>query len=568
MRFKLLIVLFYALFSCKTSSELASTSKSAEYTKSFHEGLRLKLLGNYEEALDSFRRCIKEEPEDDASHFAMAQIYLMKGNEIEAKKHTIEAATKDEDNIFYRIELAYMYREFNDFETSAEIFEQLISERPSSSKYYIEASSSWYQGRNLQRAIQVLNRLDDALGISIETCLKKHHWYMELGNHKEAEKELEKSNNKAPDNQYVIASFVDFYFRTGQTDKAISKLKTLVELNPKNGKGLILLGEYAYDNDDTEKAKDYFLRAIRSESLNAPETIKSLQFLIYHKDNLPIEEGLANAEKSYLNNDTVMEFIGDYYMEIQDFEKALLIYENTLEANPNSYRIWEKVLNVHYDNQQWNSLISKAEKSIKIFPLKTIPYYMLSVAYNQTKQYRLANQAAQEGIDMIGLVAPGKNKIIEADLLGQLGESNFGLNQYEEAKGNYLQAIKEVLSGEENEYLKFNFCFRLYEHNKELDLAIEILNEMLLTNKTDNFDLLFLKGDIYFKKENFKEAMDIFDKLNMDYKEHPLVYERIGDVKAKLNNLKEALEYWKEAQKLGSTNAILQKKIDSEAYFE
>jgi len=568
MRFKLLIVLFYALFSCKTSSETVSVSKSAEYTKSFHEGLRLKLLGNYEEALDSFRRCIKEEPEDDASHFAMAQIYLMKGNVIEAKKHTIEAAIKDEDNIFYRIELAYMYREFNDFETSAEIFEQLISERPSSSKYYLEASSSWYQGRNLQRAIQVLDRLDDAMGISIETCLKKHQWYMELGNHKEAEKELVKSNNKAPDNQYIIANFVDFYFRTGQTDKAISKLKTLVELNPKNGKGLILLGEYAYDNDDTEQAKEYFLRAIRSESLNAPETIKSLQFLIYHKDSPLIEEGLANAEKSYLDNDTVMEFIGDYYMEIQDFEKALLIYENTLEANPNSYRIWEKVLNAHYDNQQWNSLILKAKKAIKIFPLKTIPYYMLSVAYNQTKQYRLANQAAQEGVDMIGMVAPGKNKIIQADLLGQMGESNFGLHQYEEAKGNYLKAIEEVLPGEENEYLKFNFCFRLYEHNKELDLAIEILNEMLLTTKTDNFDLLLLKGDIYFKKENFKEALVVFDKLNMDYKENPLVYERIGDVKAKLNNLKEALEYWKEAQKLGSTNAILQKKIDSEAYFE
>jgi len=568
MRFKLLIVLFYALVSCKTSSEHVSVSKSAEYTKSFHEGLRLKLLGNYEEALDSFRRCIKEEPGDDASRFAMAQIYLMEGNLIEAQKYTIEAAEKDENNIFYRIELAYMYREFNEFETSAEIFEQLISERPSSSKYYFEASSSWYQGRNLHKAIQVLNRLDDALGISIETCLKKHQWYMELGNHKEAEKELVKINNKESDNQYVIASFVDFYFRTGQTDKAILKLKKLVEANPKNGKGLLLLGEYAYDNDDIEQAKDYFLKAIRSESLNAPETIKSLQFLIYHKDRLPIEEGLANAEKSYSNNDTVMEFIGDYYMEIQHYEKALLIYENTLEANSNSYRIWEKVLNAYYDNQQWNSLIVKAKKSIKIFPLKTLPYYMLSVAYNQTKQYRLANQAAQEGIDMIGLVAPDKNQIIEADLLGQLGESHFGLNQYEEAKSNYLKAIKEVLPGEENEYLKFNFCFRLYEHNKELDLAIEILNEMLLTNKTDNFDLLLLKADIYFKKENFKESMEVFDKLKTDYKKHPLVYERIGDVKAKLNNLKEALEFWKEAQKLGSTNAILQKKIDSEAYFE
>ena len=83
---------------------------------------------------------------------------------------------------------------------------------------------------------------------------------------------------------------------------------------------------------------------------------------------------------------------------------------------------------------------------------------------------------------------------------------------------------------------------------------------MLLTNKTENFEVLLLKGDIYFKKEDFEEALVVFNKLRVDY-ENPLVYERIGDVKAKLNNLKEALEFWKEAQKLGLTNAILQKKI-------
>jgi tetratricopeptide (TPR) repeat protein len=242
------------------------------------------------------------------------------------------------------------------------------------------------------------------------------------------------------------------------------------------------------------------------------------------------------------------------------------VYEKTLDANPNSYKLWEKVLNVYYDSQQWSGLIIKSIKSIKTFPLKTLPYYMLSVACNQTKQYSQANKTAQEGIDMIGLVMPGKNRIVEADLWGQLGESNFGVNQYEEAKNNYLTAIK-ISQRKENDYLKFNFCFRLYEYKKDLDLAIEFLDEMLLTDKTENFEVLLLKGDIYFKKEDFEEALVVFNKLRVDY-ENPLVYERIGDVKAKLNNLKEALEFWKEAQKLGLTNAILQKKIENEAYFE
>lgn len=80
MRISLLFLLLVLFFSCRTSVESTNPIKSETYISAFHEGVRLKLLGNYEEAVARFKKCLKEKPEDDASHFALAQISLIKGD--------------------------------------------------------------------------------------------------------------------------------------------------------------------------------------------------------------------------------------------------------------------------------------------------------------------------------------------------------------------------------------------------------------------------------------------------------------------------------------------------------
>ena len=561
MRISLLIFILCFFISCKTESELINSPKSEKYIKSFHEGLRYKLLENYDKALETFYKCLKEQPNDDASHFAIAQISLIQGNLEQAKIHTKQASELDDSNLYYQIELGYMYRELGEFEKSASVFNEIISKRSTNSNYYFECALSWELSGEVKKAIQILDLLEKNVGIRVEASLKKHLWYTKLMKMKEAEQELLNVLETQSNNQFVIGTLVDFYLNTEQYDKAMIQLKRLVEIDPKNGLGLFFLAQYEYDRKDIKKAQEYYSRAILSEKLQAKEAIEALSFLIHQKDSFSSHQILDKTLQLYSENDTIMLFVGDFFLENKEFNKAQSSFEKAVKSNPGSYALWEKLLYVLYDSEKWPDLAPKGAECLRTFPLKTLPYYMVSVALNQTGKFVLAQKFANEG-----LLTVSDDPIIKADLQGQVAEAYFGLKLFSKAKTEYLKAI-ETGKKNENDYLKFNLCLRLYENNTGLDLAITLIDEMI-TNYGTDFDLLLLKGDVYFRKERFNKALQIYRELEAMRTNEALVNERIGDAFARLNNIKEALFHWNIAAKNATGNEQLQKKIMNEAYFE
>ncbi|MDG2154079.1 MAG: tetratricopeptide repeat protein [Crocinitomicaceae bacterium] len=548
--------------------ESTNSNKSETYISAFHEGVRLKLLGNYEEAISRFKTCLKEKPEDDASHFAIAQISLINGDLDQAKYHTIQAATYDKSNLYYQIELGYMYRETGEHEKSAVVFEEIISKRPTNSNYYFESALSWELSGNIKKAISVLNLLEENVGIQTEASLKKHIWFKGLMKMDDAEQELLKVLETENNNQYIIATLVDFYLNTGQIELGMLQLNKLVELDPKNGTGLVLLAQFEFERKNTDKCKELYAKAILSENLMTEEVKEALNFFIHYTDTNSINPILTKVETHYGENDTIMMLLGDIYIENKEFERAIKSYEKALSTNPGNYLIWERVLYHYYDFQQWKLLIERGKEAIKTFPLKTVPYYMLSVSHNQTNQFILAQQYANDGLFTIV-----DDPVVKSDLQGQLAESYFGQNRLTDAKKEYLKAI-ETGKGHENKYLMFNFCLRLYEKKVYLDLALSLINELIEENGT-NFDLFLLKGDLLFEKKQFNEAKNVYKGLLMDMidqaevsEAQAMVNERLGDTFAKLKNIEGALLYWREAARIGPGSSLLEKKILNEAYME
>ena len=282
MRISLLFLLLILFFSCRTSEESTKPNKSETYISAFHEGVRLKLIGNYEESIARFNKCLKEKPEDDASHFAIAQISLIKGDLEQAKYHTIQAATFDKSNLYYQIELGYMYREIGEYEESALIFEEIISKRSTNSNYYFESALSWELSGNIKKAISVLNRLEENVGIQVEASLKKHIWFKGLMKMEEAEQELLRVLKIENNNQYIIATLVDFYLNSGQIELGMLWLKKLVELDPKNGTGLVLLAQFEFERKNIDKCKKLYSKAISSENLMTEEVKEALNFFIHY----------------------------------------------------------------------------------------------------------------------------------------------------------------------------------------------------------------------------------------------------------------------------------------------
>jgi Tfp pilus assembly protein PilF len=85
------IVGLLAFTACKSSKESLQSVHSPEYIKAFHEGVRLKINGDVDAAIDKFKFCALQDPKDDGVQFGLAQLYLMKNDVSNASIHTKKA---------------------------------------------------------------------------------------------------------------------------------------------------------------------------------------------------------------------------------------------------------------------------------------------------------------------------------------------------------------------------------------------------------------------------------------------------------------------------------------------
>ena len=574
------LALFILLFVCGCKSprvivDAQQTQKSKAFITAYHEGLRLKFKGNYLKAIERFEFCIKEEPLDDASHFAMAQTYLLLGDLVQAEKHTISAVDLDKDNVFYQIELAYMFRSKGAFNSAGKLFESVIDRRQRGVEYYLLAIDSYRKFENYTAALKVLEKLENFKGNVLECALRRHSIYVEMGKLKEAEKELLRLREEFPKTPMLLATLVDFYFQQDAQPKAIEHLKLLIDIDPQNGIGNLMLGEYAYQQGEEKIAAQYFFQAIQTENISAEESLNALEFLIYVNDLPKLKQSISVMERMYIESDTVISALGDYYFqrsvrsdvstEKKDsfLVKAIDKYTRALELNPGRFDLWQKTLYYYYDSKQWQALKKTAEQTVRTFPLRPEPFYLGAVAYNQQEDYISAESFARQG-----LLSVIDDRILESDLLGQLGEAFFGRGNLEQGMVYYLQAIaleEKATVG----YLSFNLSLRLFENKHALSQAVEILEKVLEGQNPRELTYELLKVDLFFLQKKYNETLNLLDVMKSnDTLFIAGILERKGNVFSMLKDKDKAIYFWKSALEIGGSSPLLLEKIKKGEYVE
>ena len=574
-RFTLFLLL--CLFGCKQGLELAegvAEQPSKGFIQSFHEGIRFKLQGNYNEAIDRFKICLKERPLDDATHFALAQTYLLLGKIKEAEIHTISAVNGDKDNLFYQVELAYMLREKGVFNEAAELFEAIAKVRTRNVEHFLAAIDCYKRCGSYSKAIKVIENLERVKGNHLEATILKHRVYIEMGRIKDAEKTLVDFYNQDPKNTMVLASLVDFYIQNKDEAKAVKMLKELVIEDPQNGIGYMMLADYEYQQGNKKKAGEYFFKALLSENLTVQETVSAFDYLVYHDEKERVAVCLELLENSFSENDTILSVIGDYYYEqllkVNTSEenflaKATSNYRQAVKANPSRFDLWQKLLYIHYDAQQWVLLESTAESTVRTFPLKPAPYYFGSVACNQLEKFERASEFAEQGLILIV-----EDPVMESDFLGQKGEAFFGMGMAEKAMESYLQAIG--LKQSTAPYLSFNLCLKMYEYGYQIEKALVLLEnskELEILHGAQDASFHLLKADLLFELERYEEVLNILNNIESESQNVVVdVLVRKGDAYAKMLQLEKSLRYWKEAHLLGGDSEKLIEKIETGRYVE
>jgi tetratricopeptide (TPR) repeat protein len=566
MKLKLLIVsCAFIIVSCgnkkKTIVTPSPTKTDFSYIEKFHKAFRLKQMGQFANAISVYEECALMKPNDDAVYYALSQLYLQT-NQLSKSSQAIQKAAKlDPTNKWYLQELAYMNFEQKNFKEAAKQFKILSENEPNNIEWLFSYAEALMRANDFTNAVKTLDKLENEVGLNPELSIEKFKLYRKIKQDNKAVEELTKALVIFPDDTQLLANLVDYYFEKREDEKAFSYLIKLAENDPTNGNAHLALAQY-YDRKGnrnlsySELNKAFVCDDVTIDTklkiiLNMYELQYKLDVEMYDLINILIEKN-PNEARVY----TVR---GDFYLKDQKIQEALQDFKQALIYDQSKFIIWEQVLIMEYQNQDYASLYKISNNCLTFYPAIAKVYLFCGISAIQLKKHEEAIEKLTTGIDLVANDNP-----LKSEMHAQLGDAYFALKKTKEGKDNYEKALKLE---PKNILFKNNYAYRLALENTDLDKA-ESLIQQVLENNPNEAHFIDTYGYVLFQQKKYTEALKQFEKalsLNLNDKH---IVEHYGDALFKTGKVNEAINQWKKAKDLGATNLKLNDKINNKTYYD
>lgn len=562
---KILWIALLGLFvtNCGTTKQVENKSvvNDPKYTQRFHEAIRFKMKGQYNDAISLLDSCRQVRQNDDAVAYALAQCYLQKKEMSQALNYTEIAAKIDPNNLWYTQELAYMYYNVGRLEESEKNFAALVKKEPRNVDFLYGHAELLRQLNRQAEAIESFDKMEGQLGIIPDITIRKFELYQSLKQDEKGIAEIQKARKQYPDDLSLIGVLVDYYFSRNEISKAQEMLEALVKADPSNARAHLALGDLNYRQFKKKEAYAHFKAAFQGEGLDLDTKMQVMVDL--YNQQVAIDPELVELCEilvaTYPMNAQPYSMLGDIRLKLNDNREALKNYQQALKYNDDQFALWNQILILEYEQMQFDDLYKDARACAALFPNQPNVQLLYAIASNRLNRH-------EEAVDAVDI---GKELVVNdpatlAEFYAQKGEALFALKQFKEGIENYEKAIENSPS---NALIKNNFALNLANANLQLKRAENLINEALAT--IPNSDIFTdTKGWILFKQGLFKEALTFFEKSSEINPKEATYPDHTGDAHAKLGNTSKAIEAWKKAQSLGSKNKVLTKKIETKTYVE
>jgi tetratricopeptide (TPR) repeat protein len=561
------IALFLIISSgCKVSKEKTPQNKGVSssdfpYIQQFHEGVRMKTRGQLNEAILAFEECTRLKENDDASYYALSQLYLMNGDPVRSQTCITKAAEIDPSNIWYTQELAYMYFKNGNFDESVRYFEKLLKNQPGNVEWLYSYAECLVKAGRIPDAIKALDRTEERMGIIPDLTIQKFRLYIQLKQEEKAVQEITKARKMHPNDGQLLGTLVDYYFQTGQNTKAIGMLEEMVKVDPENGRAQLALADVYRSQGKKKEAYNSLKMAFASDDLDIDTKMKIL--ISINENPTPVDpevlELLDLMITKYPSEAKSYSIKGDFMLRAGKNEEALNAFKTALVHDQNQYPIWNQVLIMEYEKNDYPALFEDSKTCLTLFPTAPMVFLLNGLSANQLDKHTEAIESLETGKELVI-----NDVALESEFYGQLGEAYFGVKNLQKGRENYEKAIQ---TDPKSAAIKNNFAYRLAVSSFELELALTLIDEAL-TLRPENANFHDTKGFILFQQGKFNEALLSFQKADMLEPSNKIFVEHLGDGYAKLGDVSKAVDYWKKAKELGSKNKNIDKKIEKKQYFD
>jgi len=582
MRLKYVFLLFglYMFTFCATAKSVVvekdakvhlSDDEQRKFDYYFYEGLRLKDIQKYDQAIETFMLCIAIDSVDAGSQSEMGLLNASIGLKDNALRHLETAARLDPTNWWYNVRLISLLTDFTYWQRAIEITTKLQKVYPNKEEVYQILATLYKQTKQYDKAVAAYDKLESISGIAENLSFEKFQLYILANKPKKGVAEIEKLINKYPTESKYQVLRGDIYMQQKMPEKAFGIYQKVLIDNPQNAYVYVSLSEYYKSVNKPEKAMESIVSALKNEQLDVETKIDVLgqyvEKLVQDSTKFAETESLF---KLLVDRYPLEEQVHGYYAVYLQYRKrnveAISELETMININPKNQQTWMRLIQFSISDKKYTQILEITNNAIKNLPNIPSWYFYKGIAQYQLSDYKNALISYKTALPLI----TNEQLALKSDFLAQIADIYYKLELKDSAFFNYEASLA---ANPKNIMVMNNYAYYLSLEKAELKKAEKMSAKTVELDPKNSTYLdtyawiLYQQGNYSLAKFYIEKAVDNLPKDD----DHGVILEHYGDIlwmngKADGKDDAKALEMWQKSFEAGNQSEQMKEKIANKGW--
>ena len=515
---------------------------SEEY---FMDGMKQYVLENYDRALDQFERARKLTPDNAALHYVMAEALVRQGQFDLATQRANRALSLDDTNPYYYLLLAQLQEKGGRTEEALRTYQQLTKRFPDEGAYNFPLADAYLQRGRFDDALKVYDKIQDFYGVNEEVIRQKQRVYLQQNRLDDAIGQGRALIEAFPDEPTYVLGLAEMLVANNKHAEAAALLKKLIASSPDLPQAhLMLAGIYRTEGNEAAAATE-LNTAFADPAVDIDAKIRVLVgYLPQMGDSTRRQEALGLAAllvEAHPSDPKAYAMRGDLLVQSNQPRAARDSYVRSATFAPGNYTVWEQVVKLDLELQQFDSLVHHTETALELFPNQGVLWFFAGVGHYSLGQYRKTVAALEQSQRLAAEESPMK-----LDIYRMLGDAHQRMEAYDQSEAAYQAAL--AIDPDYAPVLN-NFSYYLSLRGQKLELA-RAMGEKLVKAHPNDPTYLDTYGWVLYVSGQYEKARPLLERAAAQAQDGTIV-EHYGDVLFRLGEAQEALRQWKRAKAMG-----------------
>ena len=514
-------------------------------TYHFMLGYQAELAQDSDRALREYQIALKADPSSRDVKARMAGIYFGLGNLSQAAQIAEEVGEGSGQDAQQLTQMAGILVGAGKPDRALRLLDKAIDRAPDRGESYFPKGIILLNQKRTAEAEQAVKQglkytPDSPIGLYYLGRIS-----LEAGNAEQAVASFDRAMAVSPSFEPAYLAQASLHESRQEKEKAIAVLqKYLHQVNPRNkdirqhliqlymttkdyAGGLAEL-EKILEDDPTDLDAQLRIALIYGEKKEFPQAIDRLTAI------LKLRPGELK----------VRDYLGYLYEETKEVEKAVETYQLNIQQDPKFTDSHIHLGVLQYRQKKFLDAIAHLGEAVRLAPKQPEPHIVLGLAYLQSDQFEKASSAFEEGI---------RHNPKSADLHFNLGTAYDKLNRFDDV----VRAMEAALALDPHHADALNYLGYSYaERGIKIDLALS-LTRRAVALKPENGYYVDSLGWAFYKSGHLAEALTEIKRAVSLVGDDPVIYEHLGEIYVKQQNLSAAREAWLHSLELDPSNEKL-----------